>query len=174
MKSTLFVVSLMMFAIPTWAKDIPREFQGKWVGEWNKTLTPKHVHWYCQKWQHNDHDGAIRLTITAQSLQYGYWQGSETLNPLHFSQYRPHHIAGTAKLTTEDEEIASLSSARSVVVQGKAIPLNQRAFKLLIKNNVLNETIEWYMSDEDGSADNPVQATVQKQAYYRCPSFQAA
>ena len=92
MKNFLFVALLSLSNVAT-AENIPKAFQGKWVGTWQSHIKPNQVKAYCQL---NDFDHVLTLSINKNTMQMNYWEASETVSNFKFSQVKPNYFLGTA------------------------------------------------------------------------------
>ena len=136
MKNFLFVALLLLSNVAT-AENIPKAFQGKWVGTWQSHIKSNEVKAYCQL---NDFDHVLTLSINKNTMQMNYWEASETVSNFKFSQVKPNYFLGTAKfvqsgfLTDDDGNLID-----------KDIVLNRKVEFMLKKG----ELIELYRDDQN-------------------------
>lgn len=121
------------------AKDVPRAFQGKWVGIANHTMTSKQVSEYCQFFfgenGQYEFDNGIGLVVGKNSLAYQYWESAETFKSLNYKIYTSNQIQGIGQFIEDSQGQEDIS---------------QRKFELALHNNVLTDKYLDYAADGSG------------------------
>ena len=88
---------LLLCSTTSYAQNIPTTLQGKWVSTWDGKLAANKIRSYCREDQ--DHDNAASMNIRANSIDIHYWEASETIDRLQYSQHTPKLIRGSARFT---------------------------------------------------------------------------
>lgn len=150
MKSKLFAFLLMIFALPTWAKDIPSEFQGKWAGLYDRPANDKQVKLLCalrfqdkpisdmtlQKANLSE-DSGFFIQIDKQSFELSGWEYYEKFKPLKYTTHSPNKITGTARIEDETDPEQGLM-------------IRQGNFALFLNKQILTRKFLDYAPDDSG------------------------